>query len=378
MLRILIPALQVGPGQTGVGTYTLELIRGMTKVSRSVEVLVAAPYPEYFDFLTKIDGFDVVPTMLRGDTPRGRMMAIHTTIPATARRLGVDAVFGPNFIAPVWGGFRTAVTVHDLTYRRFPETTTRTKRAYYHLMVGRSVKRSTRVFVSSRAVGNELLELDPQLAERIRLTPLGVPPTYLENGDRDSGRANEFTRTPRRDFLFVGTVEPRKNLARILAAHSNLCRQDAAFPALRVIGGKGWQDAEIRRAVIDHFDPRRLLLLGYRSDAELVEAYETALALVFPSLYEGFGLPVLEAMARGCPVLTSRGIATEEVAGNAALLVDPASQGSIEQGLHRLAAEPTLRRRLTQAGLRRVGCFSWERCARATLDGLAEIEPRRS
>lgn len=177
--------------------------------------------------------------------------------------------------------------------------------------------------------------------------------------------------------MFVGTLEPRKNLARLLAAHGNLCRQDSGFPGLRVVGGKGWEDEGIWEAVAGHPDPDRLHLLGYRSPEELIAEYDHALAFVFPSLYEGFGLPVLEAMARGCPVLTSRGIATEEVAQGAALLVDPREIGDIERGLHRLAVDPSLRRRLRVAGRSRVAEFSWERCARLTLEGLRELAPMK-
>jgi alpha-1,3-rhamnosyl/mannosyltransferase len=178
----------------------------------------------------------------------------------------------------------------------------------------------------------------------------------------------------RRDrFLFVGTLEPRKNLVRLLIAHGNQCRWDPAFPKLHLVGGKGWEDRAILRAVAGHPDPSRIVLLGYCSDEQLRNEYDRALALLFPSLYEGFGLPILEAMTRSCPVLTSRGIATEEVAGDAALLVDPLDVGAIERGMRDLARDPDLRRRLSEAGPSRARRFSWDRCARATLEGLREL-----
>jgi glycosyltransferase involved in cell wall biosynthesis len=156
----------------------------------------------------------------------------------------------------------------------------------------------------------------------------------------------------------------------LLRAHGNLCRGLPDFPALRIVGGRGWEDEGIVRALHEHPDPSRLIRLGYCEPVRLRAEYDSALALVFPSVYEGFGLPVLEAMARGCPVLTSRDIATEEVAGGAALLVDPLDTGDIERALARLAKDRSLRLRLAHAGVRRSAEFSWEICAEETLKGL--------
>lgn len=373
MLRVYVPALQVAPGLTGVGTYTLELIRGMSRQLEGDKLLVGAPYPEFFRFLLELDGVEVVPLKLPAAGPFGRMLATQTVVPLQAQRLSADVVLGPNFFAPLWGRFRTAVMVHDLTFRRHPETMALAKRSYYRMMVRRSLRRASVVLVSTRTVARELIEFAPEIESRIWLTPEGVSPGYLENGDcREVTRRRPSGRR-RRHFLFVGTLEPRKNLARLLGAHGSLCRSDPDFPALRVVGGKGWEDEGIQRAIRGHSDPSRLHRLGYCEPDRLKAEYDSALALVFPSLYEGFGLPALEAMARGCPVLTSLGIATEEVAGGAALLVDPLDQGEIERGLARLATDRELRNSLAEAGCRRAAEFSWERCAERTLDGLRAL-----
>jgi glycosyltransferase involved in cell wall biosynthesis len=375
MLRIFVSALQVGPGMTGIGTYSRELIRGFSRIPRREEILVGAPHPELFQFLEGVDGFEVAPIDLRAHTARARVAAIHTLVPAAAQRLRADVVLVPTFVAPAWGRFQTAVAVQDLTFRRFPETLGAAKRMYYQMLVRRSVRRAARVFVTTRVIGDELVEFVPEVADRIRLTPLGVSPTFLANGDRDGEDGPTLVERPRRDFLFVGTLEPRKNLERLLTAHGNACRSDPSFPTLRVVGGRGWVDEGIHRALAAHPDPRRVVRLGYTSVEDLVAEYDQALALVFPSLYEGFGLPILEAMARGCPVVTSRGIATEEVAGGAAWLVDPLDTGDLERCLHRLAADSKLRRRLAREGRARVREFSWTGCARLTLEGLRELAP---
>jgi alpha-1,3-rhamnosyl/mannosyltransferase len=305
------------------------------------------------------------------------MLATHTTAVRAAQASRADVFFGPNFIAPQWGRFRTAVMVHDLTFWRHPETTPPAKRMYYRILVRRSVQRASAVFVATDTVGRELRAFAPSVAGRIWRTPEGVSPGFLVNGDREGEDATRLCKPPRRDFLFVGTLEPRKNLERILSAHGQLCRQDSSFPALRLIGAKGWEDQGIRRALASHPDPARLHRLGYCSKDALRDEYDSALALVYPSIYEGFGLPVVEAMARGCPVLTSRDIATAEVAGDAALLVDPLQTGEIEQGMARLAADERLRDELARRGRSRASEFSWRRCAESTLEGLHALAGAR-
>jgi alpha-1,3-rhamnosyl/mannosyltransferase len=371
-VKILIPALQVGPGQTGIGVFTRELVRALSDLPLEEDFLIAAPFPEEFGFLGGNARFRVEPVRLLRYNSLGRMLAMHTTIARLAERSGADLVLGTNYISPVWGRFERAVFVQDLTFVHYPWTMAASKRWYYRTMVRRSIRGALRVFVTTQAMAREVSSYEPRAAQSLRIVPGGVSTTYLANGDEEERSTWRLAREPRRDLLFVGTLEPRKNLERLLAAHSNLCRFDPGFPSLRVVGGRGWEDAGIRQTILSHSDPRRLHLLGYCSDADLRREYRSALALVFPSLYEGFGLPALEAMASGCPVLTSRDIATAEVAGDAALLVDPLETGDLERGLRRLASDPKLRARLSAAGRARAREFSWENSARLTLEALRE------
>ena len=186
MLRVFIPALQVGPGLTGVGMYTRELLRAMVDQPRDdLDIVVAAPHPAELSFLDDVEGIRLLPLRLTRDDPWGRMLANHTVVPQIARRVESDVVLAPNFVAPLWGGFATAVMVHDLAFVRFPGTTTRAKRTYYRFLVRRSVRRARRIFVSTRTVAEELVEFEPTTADRIRLTPEGVAPTFLAQEDED-------------------------------------------------------------------------------------------------------------------------------------------------------------------------------------------------
>lgn len=374
-MRIVLPALQVASKLTGIGMYTRELVRGWMQVAPDdLELIVAAPHPECFDFVAAGHGIRVMPIELRREDAWGRMLANHTAIAHCARDERADVVLSPNYIAPLVGRFQRVVVVHDLTFRRHPETTSFAKRTYYDAIVPPSIRRSARVLVDTQIVADELAEWMPEVRPSLRVSHLGVSPAFLATEDEED-RGPVPTRDRRRELLFVGTLEPRKNLVRILSAHGNLCRRDRAFPALRLVGGKGWKDAAIERALGEHPDPSRVKRLGYLSDDELRSEYDAALGLVFCSLYEGFGLPVLEAMSRGCPVITSRGTATEEVAGGAALLVDPVQTGEIEAAMARLVDDTGLRRSLAERGRKRVHDFSWTRCAEDTIDALRELRP---
>ncbi|HKK72624.1 MAG TPA: glycosyltransferase family 1 protein [Candidatus Krumholzibacteria bacterium] len=376
-MRIVLPALQVTPDPTGVGVYTRELVRGWSQVAPGdLELVVLAPHPECFGFLPAGSGIEVRHVRLWREDAWGRMVANHTIVSHCASTESADVVLAPNFVAPLTGSFERAVMVHDLAFRRHPETTTWAKRTYYRTLVRKSIRRSARVLVSTRTVADEIEAWMPDVGPSIRIAPEGVSPTFLAHEDEENPRPEPIA-DRRRDLLFVGTLEPRKNLVRILSAHGNLCRHDATFPSLRLVGGKGWRDAAIERALADHSDPSRVRRLGYLTTEQLRDEYDKALGLLFCSLYEGFGLPILEAMTRGCPVITSRGTATEEVAGGAALLVDPVQTGEIENAMARLVGDRGLRRSLAERGRSRAREFSWSRCAGATIEALREIRPGR-
>jgi alpha-1,3-rhamnosyl/mannosyltransferase len=174
--------------------------------------------------------------------------------------------------------------------------------------------------------------------------------------------------------LAVGTLEPRKNLPRLIAAWTRLPEELRSAHALALVGPRGWDDEEVLAAA----RAAGVRLLGRVGDAQLHALYANATAFAYPSLYEGFGLPVLEAMAAGAPVLTSLSSSLPEVAGDAALLVDPRDTAAIAAGLERLLRDAGLRERLRVAGRARAAAFSWERTARETHALLAQLASTRA
>ncbi|MBX5474687.1 MAG: glycosyltransferase family 4 protein [Thermoleophilia bacterium] len=261
-----------------------------------------------------------------------------------AARDRVDVLHCPTYYAPVSSHVPTVVTVHDLAVWRHPEAFGRWTRAYVPRAVPRMLRAAARVIAVSEFTRGELVELVGLPDEKIRVVPNAVEEVFSPQGDAAEG---EYV-------LAVGTLEPRKNLERLADAARRVGRE------LRVAGEAGWGGVRL--------DGVRWL--GRVDDEELARLYRGALCVAYPSLYEGFGIPVLEAMACGAPVVTSCGGATEEVAGGAAVLVDPYDPEAIAAGIEEAIAR---RDELRARGLERARAFSWDETARRTIEVYREV-----
>ena len=259
-----------------------------------------------------------------------------------ARKRGVSVLHCPTFRGPVSTSIPLVVTVLDLAVLRHPGMFNQWSRRYSRFAVPRVVQAAAAVITISEFTKQEVIEVLGTAPEKVHAIPIAVEEPFTPDGPRAEG-----------DYvLSVGTLEPRKNLARVQQAARAL-----AVP-LRVIGAEGWGGVKVEGWA------------GRVSDEELAALYRGARCLVYPSLYEGFGLPVLEAMACGTPVVTSRGGATEEVAGEAAVLVDPLDVDAIAAGITEALARGE---ELRAKGLERAADFSWDRVARETLAVYAGV-----
>ena len=258
---------------------------------------------------------------------------------------GLDVLHCPTYRGPVGGPTPVVVTVHDLAVLRHPEAFNRWSRRYGPRLIPRVVRAARRVIAVSEFTKRELVDLLDVPETRIRVVPNGVDDVFTLEGPAADG-----------DYvLAVGTLEPRKNLLRVAEAARR------AGLELRVVGARGWGGVEV--------GGNGVRWLGEVPDEELARLYRGAQCVAYPSLYEGFGIPVLEAMACGAPVVTSRGGATEEVADGAAVLVDPLDSAEIAAGIERAAAE---REQLAPRGLERARSFTWRAVADATVEVYRE------
>ncbi|WP_209309078.1 glycosyltransferase family 1 protein [Blastococcus sp. CT_GayMR16] len=282
--------------------------------------------------------------------------------PVTAVSGPVDVFHGTNFVLPPTGRAAGVVTVHDLSFLRTPQTVTRASLAY-RTLVPRSIGRAGAVVVPSAAVAAEVAEEYPGAADRVVVTPLGVDPVWFTAGPPDEARRRRLG-LPGDYLVFSGSLEPRKNLPLLLAAQRRLCGQDPDWPPLVLMGPPGWGPA----LDVAGLPPGAVRLTGYLADDDLRSVVAGARALVYPSLYEGFGLPPLEAFACGVPVVASDLPVTREVVGDdpeLSRLVPPGDTDALADALLRQVGtdEPTGvadRRRARAAG------FTWSATAERT------------
>ena len=256
------------------------------------------------------------------------------------REQDADLVHCPTYRGPVRSARPLVVTVHDLAVFRHPDAFNRWTRTYSPRVVPRVLAAAQRIVAVSEFTRRELVELLRVPEDTIRVVPNGVDDEFTREGPAAEG-----------DYvLTVGTLEPRKNLARLVEAARR------SHLELRVVGARGWGNVEV--------GGNGVRWLGEVSDTELARLYRGALCVAYPSLYEGFGIPVLEAMACGAPVVTTRGTAMEEIADGAAVLVDTRDPAEIVAGIERAAAE---RDQLVPRGLERARAFRWDAIAEATV-----------
>jgi glycosyltransferase involved in cell wall biosynthesis len=263
------------------------------------------------------------------------------------------------------------VTVHDLSFLRLPQKFPRAKRLYLTRLCQASVNRARHVIAVSRQTADDLVRFFGTAAARITVIHNGVDRAFSPDNPADIEAFRAGRGLPSRYFLYVGTLEPRKNLPTLIRAFAHWRASgdpEAHQVKLVLAGAQGWFYAEIFRLVSELGLQDRVLFPGFVPDAELPQWYRAAEAFVYPSLFEGFGLPVLEAMACGTPVLCSRIGSLTEIVGEAALTVPPMAETEWMAAMALLARQPQLRQELGRRGLAQAQRFSWEATALATLE----------
>jgi glycosyltransferase involved in cell wall biosynthesis len=284
-----------------------------------------------------------------------------------------DVLFVPAHSLPLWSPAASVVTVHDLGYRRLPGAHGLAARLYRLWSTRLSVRAATRIIAVSEATRRDLVELEGVPLDRIQVVHHGVDPSLRPVDDPTTIRAaQDAYGLPSKYFLYLGTLQPRKNLERLVRAHRHVVNSDPDAPALVLAGQVGWLAEPILAEARRGSSAQHVKVLGYVDRAHLAAILSGAVAFVYPSLYEGFGMPVLEAMACGCPVMTSTSSSLPEVAGDAALLVDPLDETAIAEVLARLWRDADLRASLRARGFERVKQFTWARAARETMAVLRE------
>jgi len=294
----------------------------------------------------------------------------HVRLSWEVARRPPDVLFVPAHVLPIFHPRVSLVTVHDLGYLYFPRAHPWHQRLYLDLSTRWNARAAAHLLADSQATKADLVARYSTPPEKItvaypgrdeRLAPVRDP-ALVEAVKTRYGITGDY-------FLYLGTLQPRKNLSRLVAAFAHLITQSPHLQIFKLIlaGKRGWLYDDLFAQVHRLGLEGRVLFPGYVPDEDKAALLSGALAFVFPSLYEGFGLPVLEAQACGCPVITSITSSLPEVAGDAALLVDPGDTSAIAAAMQQVATDPTLRENLIERGFANVRRFSWTACAQSVL-----------
>ncbi|MGQ9881101.1 MAG: glycosyltransferase family 4 protein [Armatimonadota bacterium] len=301
-----------------------------------------------------------------------RVLWEQTVLPRLLYRDEIDVFFSPAFILPIgWRG-TGVVTIHDLNFEVSPQTIHPVRRAYLRAITRRSARRARRVIAISRCAAGDIARLYSVPDSKIAVIPYGLDASFNPTDARRlEPMVRERYRLPKEFLLFVGTLEPRKNLSRLLEAYV-LASRRVSLPPLVLVGAPGWRSERILALARQQGVEGQLHFAGYISRENLPGVYAAAQALLYPSLYEGFGLPPLEAMGCGTPVLASNVSAVPEVIGDAGVLINPYDVQEMAEGILRIAQDETLRQRMVERGLERAQRFRWDEAAHQTLSVIEQ------
>jgi glycosyltransferase involved in cell wall biosynthesis len=351
-----------GVRRTGISRYETELARAL---------LALAPDDDFRLYAqAKLDDFPrsaiwgIPPVSVAN--PAVRLAWEHSGLVAQAARDRIDLLHGMAFvIPPLWRG-PAVVTVHDLAFLKIEGHAPKRRQIYLRSMIGQSVRRAKKVLTVSAHAGQDVVELFDIDPAKIVVTPLGVSPGLapLSPDAREEFRARRGLNRP--TLLYLGTLEPRKNIPNLLRAFDRVA--DRMEVDLVLGGAEGWLTEELHQTLAAMTQREQVRLTGFIPENELASWLSAADAFVFPSRYEGFGLPPLEAMACGTPVIASTSSSLPEVLGDDALLADPDDIDGIADAIERLLGDPALAADLRGRGIARAARFTWEATACATLE----------
>lgn len=383
-MKITIDALPLMSEKTGIGYYTHHLLSEFVKI---------APDNDYYlcDVLGKQGFYNMVRLKKNpsNDDDFFRMAKVPFPFMTLARLLLMlqkkltfhatkieesDVFLGTNFRGIFKDSFKTVLTIHDMAYAYFPEATEQESLKYLQQELPSAAEKAHAIITVSESTKRDVVRFLHISPEKIAVVHLGVAESFRPLSDHAPLKAvRERYRLPHAFILSVGTIQPRKNLTGLLEAYA-LLRADDGFRAdLVIAGGKGWKSERLKDHIKSLGLEGRVHFTGYVDENDLPALYNLAEVFVFPSFYEGFGLPLLEAMACGVPVVASNNSSIPEIAGDAAVLVDPHSPESIAHGIKQAINEPDLRRGCIERGIARSRLFTWEKCARETLAVLRTV-----
>ena len=357
----------------GINRVLQHLLTELPAVPGDEEYLVYAPAGEANRRLLSVPRVRRRLTRLPVDRPPVRIAWEQTVLPLELLRERADLLHALGFVSPfAWRG-KAVVTVYDLSFLRFPEVFNRSNRFYLGTFTPRSLRRADRVITISESTRQDVIDLCGVAPERVTPILLAADERFTPASPEAVAAFRERHGLPERYILYMGTLEPRKNVETLVKAYARLREQGSDDHILVLAGGKGWQYDSIFEQVRALGLTDSVRFPGFVPADEQALWYSSATVFAFPSRYEGFGLPLLEAMACGTPVVSSWASSLPEVVGDAGLLVDPSDADGLCGALRTLMEDEPQRQAFAAAGLVRARTFSWQRMASETVQVYREV-----
>ena len=374
-MHIAIDAHSVGTQLAGNETYAVNLIEALAEIDQVNQYTLYVTRQSALDrFANRWPKFRVKQTL-----PHTPLVRIPITLSAELRKNPVD-VLHVQYTAPPLAPCSVVATIHDLSFEHLPETFNRRSRAQLRLTIRRTARNAAHILTLSEFSRRDIIDtykIDP---ERVSVTPAAAPPYFAPVKDETALRQIRTTYGIERDYILaLGSIQPRKNLVRLIRTYSSLwqVRARAAMPQLVLAGKRGWRESETLRTAEQSAARKDVRFIGYVPDADLPALYSSALCFAYPSYFEGFGLPVLEAMQCGTPVVAGNRTSLPEVVGDAGVLVDPFDEKEIAEALTRMIDKPEARTEFRARGLEWAETFSWKRTAQLTLEAYERAALRQ-
>lgn len=366
-MRILVNARFLLPNKLeGIGLYTLEVMK---------RIVIRYPEHHYIFCVDRQSSAKLVPDAPNVSIAIIKPQARHPIlflwwfevgIPQAFRKYQADVFFSPDGFTSLSNLVsKTVLVIHDLAYLHFPDHIGAAMLHYYRRYMPRFIRKADKIITVSHQTKKDLKSHFPGSESKT---------TVIYNGVRKFARADSYqSNLPQPYFVCLGSLHPRKNILKLLEAFTVLRRRSNMPISLVLIGRKAWKTSQIEKKVAEHPFKDDIIFTGYLSDAEVSNVMQASAALVYVSLFEGFGLPIVEAMSLGVPVITSDRSSMREVAGDAALLVDPTSEISIAEGMLELANSPDKRISLSQKGRARAMDFDWDDAVKQIVEVLTSV-----
>lgn len=361
-MKIAIDIRTASGEKTGKGFYTFHLVHNLLQIDQQNEYIL------YTD--VGIPGFEQFQNAQQR-LVKGRGMLWHTRVVSDVKKQNIDLYWAPtSYLVPALlpASIKTMITVHDLVAFLFPNRHNKKAVLLEKMFLKRALKKADHVLAVSENTKKDIIERFKYDPSKIDVVYCAASQEFKKLPTEDLQKFAQETNLPKKFILAVGTIEPRKNYVALVRALAQISEKQPDLH-LVIVGGKGWQYEGVETEIRKNYLSKKVHMLGYLSGGSLVKLYNLAQALVFPSFYEGFGIPPLEAMQCGCPVIASNRASLPEVVGSAALTVDPEDIKGLSEAIIEVL-KPETQEKLSAAGLKQAQKFSWRHSANSVLEGF--------